>query len=156
MHRRENWGQPVLDVITAIEKFLFEHQDWIAVWPVHPNTLIQDMVEARLSGKDRVYLTKPFDYTRMIKELKRSSLILTDSGGIQEEAPSIGVYTLVARKATERPEGVEAGVSILVGTDRNTVYENLMKYAGKFPPKMVNPYGDGKASQRIAEYIKKL
>lgn len=160
LHRRENFGGPMEGVLRAIRKL---SDDWRGrgvqfVFPVHLNPNVREAVAKLLPPTDNVHLLEPIDYRSMIHVMKRSRLILTDSGGVQEEAPSFGVPVLVLRETTERPEGVAAGAAMLIGTDG----ERLLAEANRVlssPPKIstgavaANPYGDGMASERIADSL---
>lgn len=157
-HRRENHGERIDKIIDAI-KFLSEkYSDHTFVIPVHPNPNVKDKIHAKLGNSANIYLLPPLDYPMLVYLMKNAKLILTDSGGIQEEAPSFGCPTLVMRYETERTEGVNAGVSILVGADYNKIVsesENILDKDKTFSRFDItkNPYGDGKASQRILELI---
>jgi UDP-N-acetylglucosamine 2-epimerase (non-hydrolysing) len=158
VHRRENHGERIDKIIDAI-KFLSEkYSDHTFVIPVHPNPNVKDKIHAKLGNSTNIYLLPPLDYPMLVYLMKNAKLILTDSGGIQEEAPSFGCPTLVMRYETERTEGVDAGVSILVGADYNKIVsesENILDKDKAFSRFDItkNPYGDGKASQRILEII---
>ena len=161
-HRRESFGTPLREVCLAIKELAlrFEPHGFHFIYPVHMNPNVRQPVEGVLSDLSNVSLIEPLDYLSMIHLMKRSKLILTDSGGIQEEAPSLGVPVLVMRDTTERPEGVEAGVARLVGTNRQRIAEEAARllqdptaYAAMAT--RANPYGDGKASQRIVSLLLK-
>ncbi|APR71774.1 non-hydrolyzing UDP-N-acetylglucosamine 2-epimerase [Acinetobacter haemolyticus] len=158
-HRRENFGQGFLNICTALANLAKKYPDIQIVYPVHLNPNVQQPVNELLANIDNVFLIAPQDYLPFVYLMNRSYLILTDSGGIQEEAPSLGKPVLVMRDTTERPEAVEAGTVRLVGTDVNTIenavidlLENLATY--KTMSEAHNPYGDGTACQKIVEYIK--
>lgn len=158
-HRRENWGEPMRDVCAAIRRIVEAHGDVRVVFAVHKNPIVRDVVFPELEGVDRVTLIEPPDYVPFVHLMNKSYLILTDSGGVQEEAPSLGKPVLVLRKTTERPEGVEAGSAKLVGTDTDTVVAEasllLSNTAAYSRMAGVNsPYGDGKAAERIWEAIR--
>jgi UDP-N-acetylglucosamine 2-epimerase (non-hydrolysing) len=154
-HRRENFGQPILDICQALKRLAETYRDEIAlIYPVHLNPNIHVPVFQTLKGIDNIYLLPPLDYLPLVHLMKHATLILTDSGGIQEEAPSFGIPTLVLRQRTERQEGVHAGTLKLVGTDPETVYyearyllDDSAAYAAMAGA--VNPYGDGHAAERI-------
>lgn len=160
-HRRENHGGPLLAICDAIREIAFRYHDdiWI-VYPVHLNPNVQEIVYPLLSGVGNVSLISPLDYTSFVHVMKNAYLILTDSGGIQEEAPSLGKPVLVLRETTERPEAVEAGTVAIVGTRREDIVTRTVELLEN--PKVyermskgVNPYGDGKASKRIvSRFIK--
>ena len=157
-HRRENLGEPLRQVYRALKEVLRSHEDVQVVFPVHKNPAVRKVVEAELAGMDRVLLTEPLDYEPFANLMSHAYLILTDSGGIQEEAPSLGKPVLVVRDTTERPEAVAAGTVKLVGTDFDKVLtemNNLLddKSAYQKMAEAVNPYGDGLASQRIVKKI---
>lgn len=158
-HRRENFGQPILDICLALKRLAQAYQDEIAiVYPVHLNPNIHLPVHQALSGIDNIHLLPPLDYLPLVHLMKNATLILTDSGGIQEEAPSFGVPTLVLRQRTERQEGVQAGTLKLVGTDPDTILLEARKLlddgaAHAAMAGAINPYGDGHAAQRIVETL---
>ena len=157
-HRRENLGVPLENICEAIRSLSIDYPDIQIVYPVHMNPAVQDPVARILSGLPNVSLTKPVDYVSMVHLMSASYLILTDSGGIQEEAPGLGKPVLIMREVTERPEGVEAGVAQLVGTDANrilnatrTLLEDTDAYQSM--ARAVNPYGDGHAAERIVNAL---
>ena len=158
MHRRENQGQPMRDVFAALREMVDVHSELEVVYPVHLNPAVQEAAMDILSGHERIHLIEPLDVLDFHNLASRSYFIMTDSGGVQEEAPSLGKPVLVLRDTTERPEGVRAGTLKLVGTDPNRVKEamtalltdeKLYKDMSQAP----NPYGDGKASERIVQAI---
>ena len=158
MHRRENWGEPLKEVCQAINKIIDKHSNISVIFPLHKNPEIRKNVKEILENKKDILLLDALDYDDMVNLMSRSYLILTDSGGIQEESPSLGKPVLVLRDETERPEAVEAGVAKLVGTDKERVYnevETLLNSRDKYMEmsKSINPYGDGKASERIVKKI---
>ena len=155
-HRRESFGEPFRDLCLALRDIAEEHRDGVQlVYPVHLNPNVRAPVGAILDGVPNVALLEPLDYVTFVQLMKRAWLVLTDSGGIQEEAPSLGVPVLVMREVTERPEAVERGTARLVGTKRETIVaaarellsdpEARRRMTGKG-----NPYGDGRAGARIA------
>ena len=157
-HRRENLGEPMHRMFRAIRRIVEEFPDVKMVYPVHLNPLVQNAAKAEFSGCDRVRLIAPLEVVEFQNLLARSTLILTDSGGIQEEAPSLGKPVIVLRDTTERPEGVAAGTAKLAGTDEETIYtmvRQLLTDEGEYQrmSQAVNPYGDGLASARIADAI---
>lgn len=157
-HRRENFGKPLENICRALEEIVKENEDVEIVYPVHPNPNVTDMVHKKLSGIERINLIQPVEYQILATLIKKSYIILTDSGGIQEEAPAFGKPVLVLRKETERPEGVKAGVAKLVGTRRKSIIENTNKLLRnkKMYAKMaqsMSPYGDGQASGRIVNSL---
>ncbi len=157
-HRRENLGEPMRHIYKALRRIIEEIPDTEIVFPVHRNPLVRKVVEEELAGVDRIHLIDPMEYEPFANLMSLSSLVLTDSGGIQEEAPSLGKPVLVLRNTTERPEAVEAGTVRLIGTDKNVVYAETKRLltdqaAYDAMSNAVNPYGDGKASQRIVQAI---
>ncbi|SFG86996.1 UDP-N-acetylglucosamine 2-epimerase (non-hydrolysing) [Desulfotomaculum arcticum] len=158
-HRRENLGAPMRDIYLALRDTLDNYPDIRVIFPVHKNPAVRQVVQEVLGGNDRVHLVEPLDYEPHINLMSRCYLVLTDSGGMQEEAPALGKPVLVLRNTTERPEAVDAGTVILVGTDRQTVREEtgrLLSDAGHYRSmsEAINPYGDGRACGRIAQAIK--
>lgn len=157
-HRRENLGAPMHHMFRAIRRVLDEHPDCKAVYPIHMNPMVREAAKKELGGCNRIHLIEPIEVFDCHNFEARSFLCLTDSGGIQEECPSYGVPVLVMRDTTERPEGVDAGVLKLVGTDEETIYTEFTRLLDDKEEyeKMAhaaNPYGDGKASKRIADII---
>lgn len=158
-HRRENLGTPMHHMFRAIRRIIDEHEDVKVIYPIHMNPLVRKAAEDELGGCSRVHIIEPLDVLDFHNFLARSYMILTDSGGIQEEAPSLGKPVLVMRDTTERPEGIEAGTLKLVGTEEETIYSNFKCLIENYDEynKMAhasNPYGDGKASQRIVNILK--
>lgn len=157
-HRRENLGEPMRQVYKALRKLVDEFADVEVVFPVHKNPKVREVVSQELGGLDKVHLIDPLDYEPFANLMHRSHLILTDSGGVQEEAPALGKPVLVLRDTTERPEAVAAGTVKLIGTDKDVVYNEaklLLTDEAEYK-KMAeasNPYGDGKASARIIQAI---
>ena len=154
-HRRESFGQPFVELCRALKDLVVRNPDVALVYPVHLNPNVQEPVRGILGGLERVYLLPPVDYLTLIGLLRRSYIVLTDSGGIQEEAPSLGKPVLVLRDTTERPEGVEAGTARLVGTSRARILdeaERLLRDQTAYDAmaRAHNPYGDGQAGTRIA------
>jgi UDP-N-acetylglucosamine 2-epimerase len=157
-HRRENFGAPFVAMCEAMRAIVERHPDVELVYPVHLNPNVQEPVRRILSGVPRVHLLAPVDYASLVALLKRCTLVLTDSGGIQEEAPSLGKPVLVMRDTTERPEGVEAGTAQLVGTDRERITaaaERLLTDPAAYAAMAHahNPYGDGHAGEAIVEAL---
>lgn len=157
-HRRENLGEPMRHIYKALRQIIEEVPDTEIVFPVHRNPLVRKVVEEELAGVDRIHLIDPMDYEPFANLMSRCYLVLTDSGGIQEEAPSLGKPVLVLRNTTERPEAVAAGTVRLIGTNRDVVYNETKRLltdtaAYDQMSNAVNPYGDGKASQRIVKAI---
>ena len=162
-HRRENFGKPFQSICNAIRQIAIRHEGKHVhlVYPVHLNPNVRQPVQALLADVPNVHLIEPVDYFTMVHLMKRSCLILTDSGGVQEEAPSLGVPVLVMRETTERPEGVDAGLVRLVGTSEQTILEAASEVLenGSFVPaerRGWNPYGDGKAAERIVGILERI
>lgn len=159
-HRRENLGEPMHRMFRAIRRIIEENPDVKAIYPIHMNPVVRQAAQEELSGCDRIHIIEPLDVLDFHNFLSRCYMILTDSGGVQEEAPSLGKPVLVMRDTTERPEGIAAGTLKLVGTDEETIYESFKelledKDAYDKMSKASNPYGDGKASIRIADILEK-
>jgi UDP-N-acetylglucosamine 2-epimerase len=157
-HRRESFGSPLRDICRAVRKLVDDHDDVRLLYPVHPNPNVVEPAQEFLSDHPRIDLVEPLGYRDLVLALKGAHLVLTDSGGIQEEAPTFGTPVLVLREVTERPEGVEAGVAILVGTDSEKILEEgsriLSRAQGQAPPGVFpNPYGDGRAGERIVDIV---
>ena len=157
-HRRENLGEPMHQMFRAIRRILDENPDVKAIYPIHMNPAVRQAAQEELGGCDRIHIIEPLDVLDFHNFLARCYMILTDSGGVQEEAPSLGKPVLVMRDTTERPEGVEAGTLRLVGTDEETIYQNfkellLNKETYDKMSKASNPYGDGFACKRIADIL---
>lgn len=157
-HRRENLGEPMRHMFRAIKRILDEHDDIKAVYPIHLNPVVRDAAAEIFGDSDRIRLIDPLEVLDFHNFLAKSYMILTDSGGIQEEAPSLGKPVLVMRDTTERPEGIKAGTLKLVGTDEETIYKNfkLLLEDKEEYNKMAhasNPYGDGFACRRIADIL---
>lgn len=157
-HRRENQGEPHRNIFKAVRRLADEFEDIAVVYPVHLSPAVREAAHAMLGDHPRIKLIEPLDLVQMYNFYPRTTLILTDSGGLQEEAPSFGVPVLVLRDTTERPEGVEAGTLELVGTDENTIFERARtlltdQEAYDRMSRAANPYGDGRASERIVQAI---
>lgn len=157
-HRRENFGPGFIDICSAIKEIALRYPDVDLIYPVHLNPNVQQPVREILNGLDNVILTDPLEYLPFIYLMERSHIILTDSGGIQEEAPSLGKPVLVMRTTTERPEAVEAGTVKLVGTDKVKIVSEMVKLLDipeyyQSMAKAHNPYGDGLASKRIVDFF---
>ena len=153
-HRRESFGAPLRSTCAALADLVGRFPDIEVVLPVHPNPNVKAAVEEILCDTPRVHLIAPVDYVEFVHLMARAHLILTDSGGVQEEAPSLGKPVLVLRETTERPEGVDAGTAVVVGTDRERIVETASRLldsdeAYQRMANAVSPYGDGKASERI-------
>ena len=157
-HRRENLGEPMHNMFRAIRRIMDEHPDVKAIYPIHMNPVVRAAADEELGGCDRIHIIEPLEVLDFHNFLSRSYLILTDSGGIQEEAPSLGKPVLVMRDTTERPEGIKAGTLKLVGTDEDIIYKNFKellenKEAYDAMAHASNPYGDGFACKRIADIL---
>ncbi len=157
-HRRENLGEPMHAMFRAIRRVMEEHPDVKALYPIHMNPVVRETAKEELGGLDRIRIIEPLEVIDCHNIMARSYLILTDSGGIQEEAPSLGKPVLVMRDTTERPEGIKAGTLKLVGTDENVIYEAFTKLlddndAYQAMARASNPYGDGHACERIADCL---
>jgi UDP-N-acetylglucosamine 2-epimerase (non-hydrolysing) len=157
-HRRENFGEPIINICKALLEIVEQHRDVKIVYPVHLNSNIQNPVYSLLSGKERIHLLDPVNYLELSSLMSESYIVLTDSGGIQEEAPSLGKPVIVMRTETERPEAVDAGTVAVVGTNTEAIVNKTKKLLTekKTYDKMaqaVNPYGDGKAAVRIADFL---
>ncbi len=157
-HRRENLGEPMRHVYRAIRDIIEKLDDVEVIFPVHRNPKVREIVQEELGGLERVHLIDPLDYEPFANLMARVDIVLTDSGGIQEEAPALGKPVLVLRDTTERPEAVTAGTVRLIGTDERRVYEETMRLlteptAYTHMAEAVNPYGDGEAARRIIEAI---
>lgn len=159
-HRRENLGEPMKNMFRAIKRVVDEHPDVKAIYPIHMNPIVRETADAILAGDDRIRIIEPLEVLDFHNFMARSYMILTDSGGIQEEAPSLGKPVLVMRDTTERPEGIRAGTLKLVGTNEETIYSNfklLLENNEEYDKmsKASNPYGDGLACKRIADILEK-
>lgn len=157
-HRRENLGQPMHNMFRAIRRIMEEHPDVKAIYPIHMNPVVRQAAAEELGGCDRIRIIEPLEVLDFHNFLARSYMILTDSGGIQEEAPSLGKPVLVMRDTTERPEGIAAGTLKLVGTDEDVIYSNFKllledQTAYNAMAHASNPYGDGFACKRIADIL---
>ena len=157
-HRRENLGEPLRNICNAVKRIIMEYPDIEVVYPVHMNPAVRETAQEILGELDRVHLIHPLDVEDMHNLMARSFLVMTDSGGLQEEAPACGVPVLVLRTETERPEAVDAGTVKVVGVEEEAIFENaktLLTNAEEYEKmaKAVNPYGDGHASERIAKIL---
>lgn len=158
-HRRENLGEPMKEIFFALEKIISEFPRVELIFPVHKNPLVRDLARGILGDKARIHLIEPLEYAPFVNLMNRAHIILTDSGGLQEEAPALGKPVLVLRDTTERPEALTAGTVALIGTGGDAVYnhtKNLLTDDSLYQKmaEAINPYGDGLASKRIAEVIK--
>jgi UDP-N-acetylglucosamine 2-epimerase (non-hydrolysing) len=159
-HRRESFGEPLVEICEAVRKIVRDHDDVVAVYPVHLNPNVDGPARQLLAGHERIVLLPPLDYLAFVSLLDMSHIVLTDSGGIQEEAPTFRKPILVLRSVTERPEGVDAGVARLVGTSARVIYAEATRllrdpkaYASM--TSSVNPYGDGTSSQQIVRLLER-
>ena len=157
-HRRENLGEPMHHMFRAIRRVMDEHPDVRAIYPIHMNPVVRRAADEELGGCDRIHIIEPLEVLDCHNIMAKSYMILTDSGGIQEEAPSLGKPVFVMRDTTERPEGIAAGTLRLVGTDEEVIYDNFRrlledKDAYNAMAHAANPYGDGLASRRIADIL---
>lgn len=158
-HRRENYGEPMRHMFQAIKRIVDEHEDIKVVYPIHMNPMIKELADEIFTETKRVKIIPPMEVVDFHNLLAKSHIILTDSGGIQEEAPSLGKPVLVMRDTTERPEGIEAGTLKLVGTEEEVIYEHFKellenKVLYKEMSEASNPYGDGTASEQIVTILK--
>ncbi len=158
-HRRENWGDKMREIYRALIDLIDEFEDTEIVFPVHMNPTVRDLAFEMLGNRERIHLIEPLDYQPFANLMNKSYLILTDSGGLQEEAPSLGKPVLVLRDTTERPEAVTAGTVKLVGTVRDKIYKEaklLLTDEAEYQKmaRAINPYGDGQAAVRIVDIIK--
>lgn len=156
-HRRESFGEPLQQICRALRRIADEHEDATLVYPVHLNPNVRDAVHALLGDHERIRLIEPVDYATMVGLLNQATIVVTDSGGIQEEAPTFGLPILVTRNETERPEGIDAGFAVLVGSDEERIVEEFRaRYDASARARLDgrdNPYGDGSASARIVERL---
>ncbi len=158
LHRRENFGAPIRSVLSALATFARKYPEARLLYPVHPNPHVKGPAEEILGGLENVHLVEPLDYPTMVHALKRAYLVLTDSGGLQEEGPALGKPMLVCRDVTERPEAVDAGSALLLGTDParilcelDRLWNDTNQYQSMSQPRF--PYGDGRSAQRIAQIL---
>jgi UDP-N-acetylglucosamine 2-epimerase (non-hydrolysing) len=159
VHRRENWGEPLQDIAQGFLQVLDKFPDTALLLPLHRNPTVREPLKAILGDHPRTFLCEPLDYGELVSAMQRCYLLLTDSGGLQEEAPSLGKPVLVLRETTERPEAVMAGTAKLIGTKPETILQEASKLlssveAYKAMATIANPFGDGHASERIAEAVK--
>jgi UDP-N-acetylglucosamine 2-epimerase (non-hydrolysing) len=154
-HRRESFGHALRGVFRAVRRLADAAPDLDVVYPVHPNPNVREPALELLSGHPRIHLTEPLDYFDLTMALRRAALVLTDSGGIQEEAPTFGTRVLVLREVTERPEGVDAGIAEIVGTDESRILAKSLDALSRARDgrRPANPYGDGRAGERIADIL---
>jgi len=158
-HRRENFGRPLEDICHALRAVVDRFGDVHVVYPVHLNPNVQSVARSILAGHERIHLVDPLPYAQFVRAMTRAYIVVTDSGGLQEEAPSLGKPVLVLRGETERPEAVEAGTVRIIGTDAGDIEREIVRLltdedAYRSMAAAVNPYGDGRASERIAGYLR--
>ena len=161
VHRRENIGQPMYNIFSAIRKLVEDNSDVKVIYPIHKNPVVREIAKKVFDGEERIRLIEPLDVIEFHNYMKKAYLIMTDSGGIQEEAPALGKPVLVLRDTTERPEGIEAGTAKLLGTDKNIIYQETSKLlvdSDEYQKmsSINNPYGDGLAAERIVKIIMSL
>ena len=159
VHRRENWGEPLKDIAQGFLEVLTQFDDTALLLPLHRNPIVRDPLTAILGSHPRIFLTEPLDYTELVGAMQRCYLLMTDSGGIQEEAPSLGKPVLVLRETTERPEAVTAGTAKLIGTDPAHILKEASKLlsnpaAYQAMANAISPFGDGHAADRIVQLVK--
>ncbi len=159
LHRRESWGQPIENVCKAIRDIAIQHSDVQVIFPVHKNPIVRTSVFSCLGDLANIQLVEPMDYIHFVAEMKKSYLILSDSGGVQEEAPTFGKPVLLTRNVTERPEGIQCGIVKLVGTSYENVHHELLslltdRFYYDSMTKSKNPFGDGNASKRIQNQVR--
>ena len=159
VHRRENWGEPLQDILISFEQILTDFPDTALLLPLHRNPTVREPIQQALGNHPRVFLTEPLDYAQLVAAIQNCYLLLTDSGGLQEEAPSLGKPVLVLRETTERPEAIAAGTAKLVGTDPQTVIKAATELlsdpqAYATMANAINPFGDGTASQQIVNLVR--
>lgn len=160
-HRRENWGKPMENIFSAVKRVVEERENVEVIFPVHLNPLVREIANKYFKDLDRVHLIEPLSYLPFSNLMNKVKFVVTDSGGVQEEAPSLGKPVLVVRNETERMEGVEAKTAKLIGTEFDAVYENIIKLlddkeAYEEMAKAINPYGDGNAAARIVDILEEL
>lgn len=159
VHRRENFGEPLARILSAVRDIVDNHDDVEVLLPVHPNPNVERTVRDMLGSRERIHLCSPLPYRQFTAALRQAYLVITDSGGVQEEAPALGKPVVVTREQTERPEAVEAGVAILAGTQYKRIYDvlNMLLTDQKAYRRMAlggSPYGDGKAAERIVDALR--
>jgi UDP-N-acetylglucosamine 2-epimerase (non-hydrolysing) len=157
MHRRESWGQPMQEVCEAMIDILESDPNLHILFPVHPNPVVQEVVYPTLGKHARAHLVEPLAYSEFLGALSVARLVLTDSGGVQEEVASFGKPTVILRKDTERPEVVDSGFGVLAGTDKKRIIQNSLQLLREWRvPETGNPFGDGRASERIVEHVNRF
>jgi UDP-N-acetylglucosamine 2-epimerase (non-hydrolysing) len=161
VHRRENWGERLQEIGRGFLAVLDRFPDTALLLPLHRNPTVREPLQALLGNHPRAFLTDPLDYDRLVAAMRGCTLLLTDSGGLQEEAPALGKPVLVLRRTTERPEAVDAGTARLIGTDSETILAetaNLLEHEGAYEAmaRAHNPFGDGYASERIVTTVRRF
>jgi UDP-N-acetylglucosamine 2-epimerase (non-hydrolysing) len=161
VHRRENWGERLLQIGSGLQQLLERYEDLVILLPLHRNPTVREPLQALLGNHPRAHLCEPLDYDRLVAALREATLVLSDSGGIQEEAPALGKPVLVLRRTTERPEAVDAGTARLIGTDSDAIVREastLLDDSAAYDAmaRAHNPFGDGQASGRIVEAARRL
>lgn len=159
VHRRENWGEPLQDILAGFRQILDRFPDTVLLLPMHRNPTVREPIQAVLGEHSRVFLTEPLDYGQLVGAIQRCYLLLTDSGGLQEEAPSLGKPVLVLRETTERPEAIAAGTAKLIGTHPQAIFQAASELLGdraayEKMANAINPFGDGRSSERILQIVK--
>ena len=159
IHRRENWGQPLQDILEGLQLILDEFNNVALLLPLHRNPIVREPIQAKFKDHPRVFLTEPLDYKKLVGAIQNCYLLLTDSGGLQEEAPSLGKPVLVLRETTERSEAVDSGTAILIGTNPSNIFkttQNLLNNTNSYEKmaNAINPFGDGFASEKILNIVK--
>jgi UDP-N-acetylglucosamine 2-epimerase (non-hydrolysing) len=158
-HRRENHGEPLRRICRAVSKLVTRHPDIQVIWPVHPNPEVCEVVHRHIGRRERIHLVEPIGYCSFVGVMALSNVVLTDSGGVQEEAPALGKHVLILRDNTERPEGISAGTAQLIGTSEIDIEEHVSRMLSSTPIhrktfQTISPYGDGKAAERIVAAIR--
>ena len=158
-HRRESWGEPMSRIFSAVKEIVESHPNTEVIFPMHKNPLVRELATEKLSGNSRIHLIEPLEYLPFSHVMNRSYLVLTDSGGIQEEAPALGKPVLVLREVTERPEAIAAGTAMLAGTKKEEIIKTVgllldNHHTYESMAKAINPYGDGTAAKQIISAIK--
>jgi UDP-N-acetylglucosamine 2-epimerase (non-hydrolysing) len=159
VHRRENWGEPIQGILAGFEQILAAFPDVALLLPMHRNPTVREPIQKVLGNHPRVFLTEPLDYPQLVGAMQRCHLLLTDSGGLQEEAPSLGKPVLVLRETTERPEAVMAGTAKLIGTEAENIFQETTRLLTDKAVYLemataINPFGDGQAAVKIVELVR--
>jgi len=155
-HRRENQGEGLKNIVTAIRELALQYTEYLFIWPIHPNPKVREVIGSSNFGEsNNILIIEPLSYFNLLALLKVSSVVISDSGGIQEEAPSFNVPVLVLREKTERPEGIDSGIAFLVGSDTNAITEKFRSVINMKFGVMNNPYGDGRSASRIVDLLER-